>query len=108
MARVQDLQHFDIVISRYLSFQMDDMTIGHIIKNVFREYPISVNMRDNLTLEMYKKDKAKFKQCLILEKEELARKATNIGEEGFLAQTIYVKLANLMAKMLDSSVFSKY
>lgn len=84
---------------------MDDLTIGHITKNVFREYPISENMKNNLTFDMYKKDKSLFKKCLILEQQEILKKSTNIGEEGFLAQTIYVKLASLMAKILQSQVF---
>jgi len=105
MARIQDLKHLDVVLERYLKFQIDELAMTHIIKNVFKEYPVSENMRDNLTLEMYKKDKNKFKADLILEKEFLTSKATNIGEEGFMAQMIYIKLANLIAKILDSNIF---
>lgn len=108
MARIQDLKHLEVVLDRYLKFQIDELEMTHIMKNVFKQYAVSENMRDNLTLEKYKLDKLKFKECLIIEKNDLTRKATNIGEEGFMAQMIYVKYANLIAKIIDSSVFSKH
>jgi len=48
MARIQDLKHLDVVLERYLKFQIDELAMTHIIKNVFKEYPVSEKTKTNL------------------------------------------------------------